>query len=245
MIRKLHDIKRLLITVAMGAIVTLGALAQADAALSHFWVGKSYYNPAVAGDENVIHMNLGSRMQWVDFKHAPMTFYITVDMPYKLLEQRWGVGAKAEFERIGLYTNTRIGAQIAWKKRFGKRTLSVGIQPGVFSQTFRGSDTQLVEDGTTNEPDPAILNISDSHMRHIQSLDSRDETDYIPGFDSLAYRGYLRLRYLSHRNLIQFLFCLLYVHEIQRCPWNTVCVPLLTLRPGRPRWRRFCAITAC
>ena len=156
MIRKLHDIKRLLITVAMGAIVTLGALAQADAALSHFWVGKSYYNPAVAGDENVIHMNLGSRMQWVDFKHAPMTFYITVDMPYKLLEQRWGVGAKAEFERIGLYTNTRIGAQIAWKKRFGKRTLSVGIQPGVFSQTFRGSDTQLVEDGTTNEPDPAI-----------------------------------------------------------------------------------------
>ena len=64
----------------LGVVVTLSALAQADAAMSHFWVGKSYYNPAVAGDENVIHMNLGSRMQWVDFKHAPMTFFLTVDM---------------------------------------------------------------------------------------------------------------------------------------------------------------------
>ena len=103
---------------ALGAVVTLCALAQTDAAFSHFWVGKSYYNPAVAGDDNVIHMTLGSRMQWVDFKHAPMTFFLTVDMPYKLLEQRLGLGVKAEFERIGLYTNTRIGAQLAWKKRF-------------------------------------------------------------------------------------------------------------------------------
>jgi len=160
MTRMLVDIKRLLIAVAMCVTVSLGAMAQADAAMSHFWVGQSYYNPAAAGNLNAIHLNLGSRMQWVDFKHAPMTFYLTADMPYKLLEQRWGVGVKAEFERIGLYTSTRIGAQIAWKKKFGKRTLSVGIQPGVFSQTFRGSETQLVTvddgSGTAHENDPAI-----------------------------------------------------------------------------------------
>lgn len=129
----------------IAVVVTVSALAQSDAAMSHSWVGKTYYNPAVAGEDNVIHLVLGSRMQWVDFKRAPMTFFLTADMPYKLLGQRFGAGIKAEFERIGLYTNTRIGAQIAWKKRFGRKTLSIGIQPGIYSQTFRGHEVELLE----------------------------------------------------------------------------------------------------
>jgi len=124
----------------LSVVVALGALAQVDAAMSHAWLGPSYYNPAAAGEHNAIRLTLGSRMQWVDFRHAPMNFYITADMPYKLLGQQFGAGVKAEFERIGLYVNTRIGAQVAYKRRFGKSTLSVGVQPGVFSQTFRGSD---------------------------------------------------------------------------------------------------------
>lgn len=124
----------------LSAVVALGALAQVDAAMSHAWLGPSYYNPAATGEHNAIRLTLGSRMQWVDFRHAPMNFYITADMPYKLLGQQFGAGVKAEFERIGLYVNTRIGAQVAYKRRFGKSTLSVGVQPGVFSQTFRGSD---------------------------------------------------------------------------------------------------------
>ena len=126
---------------ALCATVSFGALAQADADFSHFWVAKSYYNPAAAGEYNAIHLTLGSRMQWVDFRHAPMTFYITADMPYKLMGQRLGVGVKAEFERIGLYTNTRIGAQIAYRREIAKNHfVSVGVQPGVFSQTFRTED---------------------------------------------------------------------------------------------------------
>ena len=125
----------------LAVIVAIGALAQSDAAFSHFWVGKGYYNPAVAGEINAIHMNVGSRMQWVDFKHAPMNFYVTVDAPYKLMGQKLGVGVKAEYERIGLFSDTRIGAQVAYKRKLGKHmVLSVGVQPGVFSQTFRGTE---------------------------------------------------------------------------------------------------------
>ncbi len=125
----------------MAVVVALGVSAQSDAALSHFWLGRSYYNPAAAGEYNGIHMNVGSRMQWVDFRHAPMNFYVTVDAPYKFMGQLFAGGVKAEYERIGLYTNTRIGAQIAYKRRFGRHLMvSVGIQPGVFSQTFRGAE---------------------------------------------------------------------------------------------------------
>ena len=133
------DIKRILTAVTMCVAVAIAAWSQTDVAFSHAWLGKNYYNPAAAGEYNAIHLNLGSRMQWVDYRRAPMTFYITADMPYKLLGQQLGAGVKAEFERIGLYVNTRIGAQVAYKRKFGKCVLSVGVQPGLFSQTFRAS----------------------------------------------------------------------------------------------------------
>ena len=132
--------------VSLCVATTISVWAQADAAMSHHWLGPGYYNPAAAGELNAIHLTLGSRMQWVDFKNAPMNFYLTADMPYKLLGQRLGFGVKAEYERIGLYTDTRIGAQLAWKRKLGKSTISVGIQPGVFSQTFRGKEVILPED---------------------------------------------------------------------------------------------------
>jgi len=142
---------------AMAVVVALGANAQSDVAFSHFWVGPGYYNPAAAGELNAIRLTLGSRMQWVDFKHAPMNFYLTADMPYKLFGQRLGAGVKAEFERIGLYTNTRIGAQLAWKRKLGKnKYLSVGVQPGVFSQTFRGKEVIMPEDDAHQGNDEAI-----------------------------------------------------------------------------------------
>ncbi|MBQ9577855.1 MAG: PorP/SprF family type IX secretion system membrane protein [Muribaculaceae bacterium] len=154
---KLHDIACLLAAMTLTVVVALGAMAQSDAAFSHSWVGKSYYNPAAAGELNAIHMTLGSRMQWVDFKHAPMNFYLTVDAPYKLMGQRLGLGVKAEYERIGLYTNTRIGAQVAYKRKLGKNMmLSVGIQPGVFSQTFRGKEVIMPEDDAHQGNDEAI-----------------------------------------------------------------------------------------
>ena len=141
----------------MTVVVALGAVAQTDPAFSHFWVGKGYYNPAVAGELNAIHMNLGSRMQWVDFRHAPMNFYLTVDAPYKLMGQRLGIGVKAEYERIGLFSDTRIGAQISYKRKLGKnKTISVGVQPGIFSQTFRRDEVFIPEDDAHTSTDKAI-----------------------------------------------------------------------------------------
>ena len=61
-IESLH-IKRLLAAMTMTVVVAIGALAQVDAALSHFWLGRGYYNPAAAGELSAIHLNLGSRMQ--------------------------------------------------------------------------------------------------------------------------------------------------------------------------------------
>ena len=153
---KFHEIRHLVAAAVLSVAVAVGGHAQTDAAFSHFWTGQGYYNPAVAGELSAIRLNLGSRMQWVDFKHAPMSFYFIADMPYKLLGQKLGVGAKAEFERSGISTNTRIGAQRAWKRKIGKGTFSVGIQPGVFSQTFRGREVITTQE-QEQTPDEAIV----------------------------------------------------------------------------------------
>ena len=155
---KLHDIRRLLAVMAFCAVTAIAVWGQTDPAFSHTWVSKGYYNPAAAGEENGILMTLGSRMQWVDFKHAPMNFYFTVDMPYKLMGQKVGFGAKVEYERIGLFTDTRVGAQVAYKRKLGRNMmLSVGVQPGVFSQTFRGKEVITPENpNVSGEEDKAI-----------------------------------------------------------------------------------------
>ncbi len=197
----------------LSIVVAFNAHAQADAAFSHFWMGQSYYNPAVAGELSAIRMNLGSRMQWVDFSHAPMNFYFTADMPYKLLEQKWGVGAKVEYERIGLFTDTRIGAQLAWKRKIGKGTFSVGIQPGVFSQTFhskwkripegeenQGRDEAIPENdvsGTAFDANAGVyythprfwVSLSVTHLTspHIEMKASREAIDY---YEFLVSRSY-------------------------------------------------------
>ena len=158
MTMKLLDIKRLLAAMTLAAFVAFGALAQVDAAFSHSWLSTTYYNPAAAGELNAIHITLGSRMQWVDFSHAPMNFYLTADMPYKLLGQKLGAGVKLEYESIGLFTNTRVGAQIAYKRKIGKNMmLSLGVQPGVFSQTFHRDKVRMPEgDEAHSQSDEAL-----------------------------------------------------------------------------------------
>ena len=153
-------------------------------------------------------------MQWVDFKNAPMTFYLTADMPYKVMGHRLGLGVKAEFERIGLFTNTRIGAQAAYKRKIGRNNyISIGVQPGIFSQTFRALEVVMPEDEAHHGTDQAIpkqdvsgtsfdanvgiffsnphywAGVAVTHVTapHIELKTSRDAPDY---YDFVVNRGY-------------------------------------------------------
>ena len=55
-------IKRILAAITLSVVVAFAAWSQADAVFSHSWLGKNYYNPAVAGEYNAIHLTVGSRM---------------------------------------------------------------------------------------------------------------------------------------------------------------------------------------
>lgn len=67
------------------------------------------------------------------------------DMPFKLMNRRWGVGVSLEQNSEGLYRSLKAGAQLAWKKKMLGGTLNVGIQAGIINETFKGSEIIIPE----------------------------------------------------------------------------------------------------
>lgn len=140
----------------IGMVVAVVAHAQVDASLSQYWTVPAYYNAAATGRTDFIHISAGARLQWVGIKHAPMTFMALADMPFKLLNRRWGAGVRLQQESVGLYSSIQAGAQLSWKKKMLGGTLSIGVQPGIVSQTFKGSKVDIPEDDAHTKNDDAI-----------------------------------------------------------------------------------------
>ena len=147
---------RRLTTAAALLLSALAMNAQVDAGLTNYQTVPAYYNPAATGLTDYIHISAGSRLQWVGIHHAPMTFMVLADMPFKLLDRRWGTGVIVESESMGLYRSTIAGAQLSWKKNMLKGTLHVGFQAGIINESFRGSKADPLD------TDPAHTSADDA-----------------------------------------------------------------------------------
>ncbi len=137
--------RRSLAALVLALAGLLHAAAQTDAQLTQYWNVPNYYNPAAIGTTDNIHVNVGSRLQWVGIDNAPMAFIATGDMPFKFLNRRWGVGAVIQQQSEGLYRSLQAGVQLAWKKKLLGGELSVGVQAGLVNETFKGSDIIIPE----------------------------------------------------------------------------------------------------
>jgi type IX secretion system PorP/SprF family membrane protein len=70
---------------------------------------------------------------------APQTSFIYLDMPYTLGKMRTGVGLSLSTETIGLFANSHVSAQFAYKQNLLGGSLSIGAQLGLVSISFDGS----------------------------------------------------------------------------------------------------------
>ena len=83
-------------------------------------MAKPYYNPAVAGATEDLNILALARLEMIGVHGAPKSFFITADMPLALGKTNHGVGLVVFTEAIGLFQNTHVGAQYAYKyKLFG------------------------------------------------------------------------------------------------------------------------------
>ena len=123
------------------------AHAQQEVGFSQYFTAMGYYNPAYAGKSGDMNVLAQSRLQWYGaIQNAPASAFVAAEMPAHFLNLPHGIGIVASYDKASsLYQRTHIAAQFAYKKKLGKGTLSIGLQGGMISETFRGDSIRLNE----------------------------------------------------------------------------------------------------
>jgi len=156
-IRKISTIGRLLLLTAVILTVSATALAQQDAQLTQYWAAPTYYNPAATGDNDFVRIRGGAKLQWLGIKNAPQSFFGAADSPFKLFGKRLGGGVVFSSEKLGLFSNMLISGQLSFKLKALKGEFSIGVQPGYFSSSFKGTEVFIPEgDDFHQDTDEAI-----------------------------------------------------------------------------------------
>jgi type IX secretion system PorP/SprF family membrane protein len=140
----------LIVTLQVFAVYVM---AQQEASFAHYWAMEPSFNPAAAGKESKINVVGAYNMTLAGYEHNPRTMYLAADMPLRFLGAFHGVGIQLMNDEIGLFSHKRIMLQYAFKQRLLGGTLSIGLQGGMLSEGFKGSEIELPE----NPDDPAFV----------------------------------------------------------------------------------------
>ena len=137
-------------------IITTAALspdvvAQVDAQFTQYYAVPTFYNAGATGDTDFVRLRGGTRLQWMGIDNAPKSFLITGDMPFKFIGKRFGTGLVLQQESLGLYKNLNIAAQLSYKHKIFGGVLSAGLQVGIISETFKGSEVYIPDDDDYHE----------------------------------------------------------------------------------------------
>ncbi|MFV0417164.1 MAG: type IX secretion system membrane protein PorP/SprF [Dysgonomonas sp.] len=133
------------------------AFGQWDAQVSQYWRMKNFYNPSFIGETNNLESTLLHRRQWVGITNAPVTSIVSMNMPVNFLGKEHGIGAVITTEKIGLYSNTYMLGQYAYKFKFKNgKYLQVGLQGGLLNVDFDAAGIHFPDSPAYDPDDPAI-----------------------------------------------------------------------------------------
>ncbi|MFI5148841.1 MAG: type IX secretion system membrane protein PorP/SprF [Bacteroidia bacterium] len=114
------------------ALASLGSLqmtAQQDPMFTHYMDNTLMINPAYAGSREALTVTALQRMQWVDFKGAPVTQTITMHAP--LPNEHLGLGLSVLNDKIGPSNNTSVFVDFAYIMKLSpKSKLALGVNAG-------------------------------------------------------------------------------------------------------------------
>ena len=145
----LYVFERKLYIIGVMLMALIRASAQQEPSFAHYWALEPSFNPAAVGKAPVINVTGSYAMSMTGFENNPKTMLLAGDMPIRLLNGYHGVGLQLMNDDIGLFTHQRLAVQYANKQRLFGGTLSVGIQIGMLSEKFKGSQLDL--DDTSDE----------------------------------------------------------------------------------------------
>lgn len=130
--------------------------AQSNVFFGHYMFNPSYLNPGWAGGEQKAFVAFQHRSQWLGYSSsfdgsggAPNTQMLTGIVPVRDFFIS-SVGLILSNDNLGPQTNIQLQVPITYSMQFRRGQLSIGIAPGLFSQTLNFNELR------PNEPDPLI-----------------------------------------------------------------------------------------
>ena len=147
--------------------VVATASAQFDPQMGQYMYMQTAYNPAAAGEGDLMRVAGMHRMQYISISNAPMSTWFTFASPFVIGKTRHGAGVRFLNDRYGLFTNQAFHVQYAYRHKLGKGYLSAGVDLGFVNVGFRGDSVNLknMEDEYHDANDEAIPTGSKSGMK--------------------------------------------------------------------------------
>lgn len=136
-------------------MVVRSASAQQEPSFAHYWALEPSFNPAAAGKLPLINVTGAYAMSLIGFENNPKTLNAAADMQLRLFGRAHGVGVQLMSDQLGLFTHQRLALQYAYKQPLLGGTLSIGVQVGMLSEKFRGSEvvTEIADDPAFTKTD--------------------------------------------------------------------------------------------
>lgn len=122
-------------------LVSITLLGQQEAMYSQYMFNTMAVNPSYAGSREVFSTTLLARTQWVGIEGAPTSQTLSMDAP--LSNKKVGVGLIVFNDRIGLTHDIGMHGSYAYRIRFKKSTLSMGLKLGVIQYSAKLSQATL------------------------------------------------------------------------------------------------------
>lgn len=144
------------LSLALVASAPACLLAQQDTQQSMYWATPTLYNPATAGSDSALHISAFDRMQWMNVKDAPHTFFVSADLPLMMGRKRSGIGLTILNDQAGLFTTTFVNAQLNYSFKLWGGRLAVGLQPAFVNQGFDGGGVFIPTGEAWDPSDDAI-----------------------------------------------------------------------------------------
>lgn len=101
------------------------------------------YNPAAAGEDDLMRVAGLHRMQFTGINNAPMTTYFLFSSPFVIGKTRHAAGVRFLNDRFGLFSNQALHAQYAYRMRVGNGTLAIGTDLGFVNISFAYDSVNL------------------------------------------------------------------------------------------------------
>ncbi len=136
--------KHSLFILLWGLLWTSVAFAQQDPMFTNYHFNALVFNPAYAGSNEHLSLNLSHRQQWLGLDGAPVTQTLTAHTPLK--NERVGLGFSLVNDRIGPGGSTDLAGSYAYRMQVGaskKLKLSLGLQASVANWRGNFSNIQV------------------------------------------------------------------------------------------------------